>query len=606
MEPAETGRLRSHLLPLAGILVLSFLAYANTFDVPFQFDDFPAIVNNRTVRDFSDLVSIASFQPTRLVVFWTFAFNFAVNNFSTFHFHTVNLTIHILNGVLVYVLLNQVQEKTSNQGSSSASATIVAALCAFVWVSHPIQTQAVTYICQRITLMGAFFYLAAVVLYLWSRMRNRTSFSVQMAILIPMILGMFSKENTITIPLTFLIAEYVLFKQKPAQILKQVASMPLLFASILIVPCTTFFFGNLQLRHIQESSQALSPLGYFITQPYVLLKYLGIIGLIHPQSIEHSIPVFSAFSKEFLVPFTVLSALFVFAFILKRKYALISFGILFFFSSAAVESSFVPLVDLSFEHRMYLPLVGLCIVLLGLLQSLRRRLESAKAFKPSVSILLALIVCLPLANISHARNEVWRSKVSLWTDAFEKNPDNERVNTNLANALFESKKILESIVHYKKAAELAPEVEKNQYHLGMAYINVGDLEQAHGIFTSMELKNPDSFFAQYAMAVYFEKSKRYTESLEKINGLKPAPVGLQIFVLQTTIEALVGNSEFSSALDKVDTLLRLEPNNPKFLFLKAKILALLGRKAEAEFLVDHCKKSFPGFEECISTLPNVP
>jgi len=178
---------------LVVIALVGALAYSNTFTTPFQFDDDVYIVNNPTIKTFhyfispSEVTRLGQQSPTsfpvalrsafmtRIVGHLSLAINYHLHGLSVVGYHVFNLMIHILNGILVYLIVMATLE-TEYFSSPSRKETlnlhlIIPGACSLLFVSHPIQTQAVTYISQRFTSLAGFFFLLSLLLYI----RFRTS-----------------------------------------------------------------------------------------------------------------------------------------------------------------------------------------------------------------------------------------------------------------------------------------------------------------------------------------------------------------------------------------------------------------------------------------------
>ena len=157
------------------ILFLGILVYSNTFHVPFVFDDDGSIINNPDIRDISGFIAAAlgfGVFPSRVVGYLTFALNYRFGGLDVTGYHVLNLAIHLANALLVYALVRLTFRTPHLAGSQLAPrAGTVALLCALLFVVHPVQTQAVTYVVQRLTSLATFFYLLAVVLYAAGRLR---------------------------------------------------------------------------------------------------------------------------------------------------------------------------------------------------------------------------------------------------------------------------------------------------------------------------------------------------------------------------------------------------------------------------------------------------
>ena len=182
------------------LAMLGFAIYSNTFSSPFVFDDFAAI-GNRAIRHF-DLPVLWHAFNTRFVVGLSLAFNYALGKENVTGYHLFNTLIHILNSYLLYRLMRLIFRTSKNP--PLADSKLLSFLTALLFLVHPVQTQAVTYIWQRATSLASFFYLGSLVFYIRARLKN--SLWDYAICLLFAVLGMFTKEIVFTLP--FAIALY--------------------------------------------------------------------------------------------------------------------------------------------------------------------------------------------------------------------------------------------------------------------------------------------------------------------------------------------------------------------------------------------------------------
>ena len=142
-----------HLIVAFSIALLCIIIYSNTFNSPFVFDDFPNIKKNPYFRlidpDFQRLydAGFKSPNPTRPVANISFALNYYFGKYDVKGYHVVNITIHIINGILVYLLALIIFQQASlipNQTIpqfKGASIPIISFFTALIFISHPVQTQ---------------------------------------------------------------------------------------------------------------------------------------------------------------------------------------------------------------------------------------------------------------------------------------------------------------------------------------------------------------------------------------------------------------------------------------------------------------------------------
>ena len=179
------------------------------------------IVDNLAIRNISNLQNIWNFLPCCFVTLLSIAFNYHFNGLNVFGYHLFNLAVHLVSAILVWWLviltLSTPAMKDPAYGGAgnkiTQHANLIALFAGLVFVSHPVQIEAVTYIWQRAASMAALFYLASLCFYVKSRCRGgREGRPYYILSLITAIMAMFTKENTITLPLMILLYEFYFFE----------------------------------------------------------------------------------------------------------------------------------------------------------------------------------------------------------------------------------------------------------------------------------------------------------------------------------------------------------------------------------------------------------
>jgi hypothetical protein len=487
-------RTRRDTLLLAGaVALLGLLAYANSLQGAFVFDDVKQIQDNPAIRDLGLYLSGAQdhlVAPNRFVAYLSFALNYRFGGLAVQGFHLVNLVVHLGNALLVFgLVLLAFRTPRLRESRLAGRAPVVAFAAAALFVTHPIQTQAVAYIVQRITSLATLFYLSAVLLYLSSRLtpsggRRRSWYALS---LLSALLAMRTKEIAFSLPFALLLLEWAFFG-RPAP--RQWLGLAPFGAVALVIPL------NL-LRLDQPVGQVLADVGaatrvqdtgsrldYLRTQVAVLATYLRLLVWPAGQNIDHDFPVLRSFlSPRVAWGLLVHTSLLVVALVAWRRsspgaprpvdqaWRLVSVGILIYFLAHGVESSVIPIVDVIFEHRVYLPSVGFFVAVAAAGTLLVRRWKP-DGFAPWV-IGGTAAVALLLAGATVARNRVWRSDLALWTDAVGKSPNKARPWFNLGTALAELGREQEAVEPMRRAVQLEPGSAHARTQLGGLLILTG-------------------------------------------------------------------------------------------------------------------------------------
>lgn len=491
------------------VLALGSLVYANTLGAPFVLDDLESIVRNETLRDLGNFLPGGpglEFHLRRAVAYFTFAVNYRLGGLDVTGYHLVNLAIHLGTALLVYSLVRLTVRTPVLAGSRLAPhAGTAALLAALFFALHPVQTQAVTYVVQRLTSLGTFFYLLALVLYGWGRVqmaggardaavsRFRPGPRLCLAgAMLAAVLAMFTKEIAFTLPLAALLYEQSFFAGPWRPRLR--ALLPLLL-TLPLVPLLVLDGGELSAAGTLLQSRADIPRGhYLLTQFPVIVTYLRLLLLPVGQTLDYDYPLFTSF----FVPRVALSFLLLLGMLglagwLHRSsgrpqestgagepaWRLVAFGIFWFFLTLSVESGLVPLPDLIFEHRLYLPSVGLAMAL---------AVAVAIVLGGRLPLLAAFLALALLGTATWQRNRVWQSELSLWEDTARKAPGNPRALYNYGYYLGESGRYDEAAGLLARAVALAPRHAEAWHNLGRTYLLLGrDRDAVAALRTAVNL-----------------------------------------------------------------------------------------------------------------------
>jgi hypothetical protein len=194
----------------------------------------------------------------------------------------------------------------------------------------------------------------------------------------------------------------------------------------------------------------ISPRDYFLTQLTVLPHYLRLVLIPTGFNIDHEVMVQTGFSRSVAIGGSILVALFALGMWAVRQWPVLGFGILWFFVTSSVESSFIPIRDLMSEHRMYLAMPGIALALATVFVWTSSRLPRTAVFFG------VAVVAVGLAALTFSRNQIWRTQQSLWADALRKSPGKARVHLNFATATHVAGDLSLAIEHYCKALDIDP------------------------------------------------------------------------------------------------------------------------------------------------------
>jgi Tfp pilus assembly protein PilF len=517
---------RAILLALTLLLVLSVYLPARNF--PFMFDSAGNILGNPDVhakslgiRELykaaaSDLDGRGRLRP---IPYITFAVNYYFSGTDPAPYRLVNILIHFLNMFLVYCLLYHLIRGRVDK----KYLYYLIGFFALFWGLHPTASQSVTYIVQRMASIMATFYLATILFYILGRERgNRTCFILSG---VSFLFACLSKENAVILPVIIWLIELHFFSKDAKRFIKK--SVPYIIgAALLITAAYLINFSEIN-RFFSESYARWEFTMYerVITEFRVVIYYLTL--LFFPYHKRLTIEHYFTPSTSLISPITTLAsllfiiALISFAVSRFKKDRLLSFGILFYFANLAIESSIIAL-DLAFEHRLYIPSMGLLFVLAAIFIRIKHLLEKKVIARTAIAFGAALV--LLLSYNTYKRNMVYSDEVTFLSDAIKKAPKRAWLYNNLANVFKRRGQPGEAEKNYMMALEANPDYGEAYNNLGNLYRKQKKYSDAYNNYKrAVELK-PDSQYVLNNYATSLMDFKRYEEAVtqfKKAITLKP-------------------------------------------------------------------------------------
>lgn len=506
---------RFHILAFFLITASVLLAYSNIYQSPFNLDDAHNVSGNFHVRidhlSLSALKEAASESPQhwRWLPNISFALNYYFHGLDVWGYHLINVLIHILAAVTLYFLALVTLGLATNRKDFPARETALAAT--LLWALHPVQTNAVTYIVQRMTSMAALFYLLSLLCYVHGRLQRNTPARSRLLFGLCLLFGcmaVVSKENSIMLP--FMIIGYELFflreraggfNAKKAAVTAALAIALAAGAGLAITGGN--FSGILAKYSVREFTMAER----LLTESRVLFHYLGLLILPLPGrlNLDYDFPISTSL---FSPPQTILACIGVLALcclpvLLFKRRRLAAFALFWFLGNLIIESTFIPL-ELIFEHRLYLPSAFLFIALAAMLY--QARFVQLRFLRPAL-----IIVLICFGAFTWQRNTVWQTDVGLWSDIVKKSPNKGRGYLSLGLAYIKLGQTDWGIAHYRKALMVLTKPTdkydraKAYRNLGFAYIMKGEYYEAvNELATALQLQ-PDDAKTHLNLGIAYKK-----------------------------------------------------------------------------------------------------
>jgi tetratricopeptide (TPR) repeat protein len=547
MQNSVLNRTIFHLFCIA---VLSFIAHSNTFETPFLFDGEYYIVENPVIKDLQNFVQPSSSKDftrqfnyktfsRRYLSYLSFAFNYRLHGLNVAGYQIVNLSVHIITSLLLYFFIILTFKTPYLRNSAIRDyARHIALFTALLFACHPLQTEAVTYIWQRVTSLCTMFYLLSLVAYVKWRLLSQSWESRTQGIkakekkpIIPTpgtvllyllslastILAMKTKEIAFMLPVVLVLYEMIFFGGK---IKKRLLYLIPFFITMLIISLTTISGAQVEDFDSLIRGTTKLPRGeYLLAQFRVLVTYLKLIFLPVNQNLYYDYPrYYSFFNIEVFSSFIFLALILGLSVYILFRYRdsmphtrLISFGIIWFFVSLLLESSIIPLHNVIFEHRMYLPSVG---VFSALTVAIFMVINRWKAYTRVIALMFAVII-VALTNATYARNSVWKDEIILWKDVVNKSPNQEVAHYNLGNAYQDQDLVDNAIKSYETAIKLNPAKRiETYYNLAVAYNSKGMVDKAIQQYKTLIYIKSDHYMAHTNLGIAYN-AKGLTEKAIK-------------------------------------------------------------------------------------------
>jgi len=461
------------------IILVSFAVYSNTLYNGFVFDDIPNVLENRWIKDIQyiqDIFSthLAGFNkgyPTsyyRPVIHLIYMFNYHIFGLAPWGFHLINILLHAAVSVVVFLIASRI----FNANQKAPLFLSIPFLVALLFATHPIHTEAVSWVAGVMDISFTFFYLISFYLYIITD--DERSFKGAIPLSVSMFfLSALCKEPALTLPLLLVVYDCFFRKKETSVIVYIKRYVPYIFVSaVYLLMRIASIKGIAPSKNFQELSiyqYVINVFPFFIDYLEKLVLPLG-LSAVHPF-----LPVSSILEPKCLLSFLLTIVIGILAYrIRKRKTVLFGLSLIlipllpaFYIPGIAGEGAFA-------ERYLYLPSVGF-VLLLGYLYGCGLKKVGTQATLLAI-VPIALIMIYSIGTVE--RNKVWRDSYSLWSDTAKKSPQSAVAHEYFGYALYSQGRLDEAIEQYKIALSLNPQRVDSHINLGVAYAMKGRTDQA--------------------------------------------------------------------------------------------------------------------------------
>ena len=599
---------KRNLIVFLLLFLFVFGAYSTNYDASWHMDDYPNIVDNPRIhinqfkfKNFEEALfagydegQYSGRRVYRPVPMLTFALNWYIGKDKVFGYHIVNNAIHLVTTFFLFLTVLNLLASPNLKGKYQGNEYVIAFLTAVLWAVNPIQTQAVTYIVQRMASLAAMFYIIGIYFYLKTR-RSLPGYRQLLFItgcLLSFVLALDSKENAVTFPIAMAGIDILFYQDLSDKKTRRkvMAALAVVGASMAAILTILYIKGDIAqvLKGYEKRTFTLGE--RLMTEPRIIIYYLSQIfyPIASRFSLVHDIKISTSFFKPWTTIPAILAVIFLLGtgFLQAVKRPIVALAIFFFFMNHMIESTIIPL-ELIFEHRNYLPSFFLFFpVATGLIWII----DYVKKKNSFIQMLLAVSIAGVIFSFcagTIVRNRAWATEKTLWEDCILKAPGMARPYHNLAyyhyGKIGNMNKAMEL---YKKSLTKKYTNSKTAHALtfnNMAIIscNSGDYKNSITYLKkALELK-PHYMNALYNLTQVYVRAGRFSKAIESADRLLAERKG-DSDLLQTKGFVLLTAGRFDDAISILKSALDIDAGNEKAHFYMGVALSLKGEYRKAD------------------------
>lgn len=543
---------------------LFIVAYYFAPSAPFYLDDFTSIVENTVLRSASSIEDIFSAFGMRAVGYYSLWIDFRLYGAdgadAARGFRWTNLLIHALVVVTVYFFARQLLQRFIG----TKFAKTVAVLVSILFLVHPLNIQAVTYIVQRITALAALFSVVSVLGYYQYRTVARYKLPWAILALAALAMAVMTKQNTVVVPILWYATErFIIRPNSPWK--KDIVG--LLIATTIAVTLAVLFWPIID--RLTTETESVTRLEYFLAQGPILWIYAVKFFVPINLHLEYSLGAGSFPLWLSLTAWTAHVAIILVAIKCLSKQPLVTFGIAWFYIAHAVESSVIPIKDFAFEHRTYLPNVGLLFVVSPLI-------TAALNSKRKLLALVPMVVILLFTAQSGYRNYQWANHFRFYSNELTYNPQNYRVMNETARyAVAEQEFQRAADIYETLIEERGIRDEAILINAIVAYAGLTDWDKVEALeqlaFTRIEQYHP-SYRARLHLnrGIRLKETGECEQAYEWFSRVQQAfPGEFSSLLFRTQCDVKTGNYDRANAT--LNQLIKVAPNEPRVIELRQQL-----------------------------------
>lgn len=577
----STEQYQKYFLPV--VLLITFLVLSPSLSNKFvNLDDTQYVLENTTIKEISinSLKSVFSeqfvgnYQPLTIL---SYMFDYKIFGLKPFGWHLVNIFIHLLNTLLVFLIVKKLTH-------SERDKLLIAFITSLLFGVHTLHVESVAWVSERKDVLYTLFFLWALYIYINALLREKTIlFSKTIVILFLFLLSLLSKAQAVVLPLVFFLVDF-LFQRK---INRKVILEKLPFFLLAIA------FGLLAIK-VQGKAGAMQTFQYFPFYERLLFSCYALVIYLHKLIFPINLSCFYPYPETndkintvwvYISPFILLALIFVIWTFFRRS-KIILFGVSFFIITIILVLQLLPVGDALYADRYtYVPSIGLFFITAYYITPF---------FRKKIVVVISSTYLIWLCIFSFARCQVWHDSITLYNDAIDKGYKAAIIYNNRGAALSDINDNENAIKDFNSLVELKPRypngwknkgliherLQQNEeainaftegikyfpkdhvYYLrrGTLYLNKNDFENAIKDFSKIIELKPADGEGYYARSEAYGKSNRLSEALIDINkAIEFSPSNGQAYNNRGIIYSM--SDKYQEAVNDFTKSLELKPDN---------------------------------------------
>ncbi|MDW8196227.1 MAG: tetratricopeptide repeat protein, partial [Gemmataceae bacterium] len=477
IPPPESGWPKA--IPL--LVLIGLLTYSNSFTKDFVLDDVSWITNHRHIDDFERYIA----EWNRIVVRLSIQLNYKLGGLNLPGYHAFNGAVHILATLTLFGIIRRVLRQPRWADRYGPRADGLAFAVALLWMVHPLQTQAVTYIIQRCESMMGLFYLFT--FYAWMRGATGGRRWWYVAAITSFALSAGCKEVAGTLPPVLAIFDRIFLASSWRELRgRWLAYLAIgVIWIIVLIPFARTALGGGTTVGLGMGLPSVTPYTYLLTQSEVILHYLRLsVWPVH-QALDYLDWPIAQSIRDVWPAFVAVSTLLLGSIVLLYFCPVWGFVGFWFFGILAPTSSVIPIIDPAFEHRMYLSLASVAIAAVFGTDALLARVVSSDRLRSSIGASLLAAVTIVLMSLTYARNETYRTHLVCLETAAAARPNNIRPWVSLASLYINQNQLDRAEEALQRAAAIRPQSDAVTRQLAPLRAVQGRFDEAERLYLQL-------------------------------------------------------------------------------------------------------------------------